>query len=88
MVQGVTVSEIGFTSFLDDHARYACREIGSQVSQVTRLAEMDLQGGHLAVEVDPVKTGSPHQPLKLLQQVKRGRAVHICEIYLRRSHIQ
>ena len=46
-------------------------------SQVPRLTEMDLQGCHLTVEVNLFYSCRFHKPLQLLQQVKRGSAVHI-----------
>ena len=47
---------------------------------------MKLDGCELICEIDLLKTGGLHQPVKLLEQRLIGRGVKVSEIHLGRIH--
>ena len=87
VVQCVAVGEKGLASPGSYHSGYDGSEVGPEVGQVARLTEMDLDGGHLAVEVDLKKACRLHQLLQLLQQVERRGTSHIGKVHHGRLHL-
>ena len=86
-IECVTVCQEGFGSqFFQDTYHTGCI-VRTDISQVTRLSKMDLDGHKLPLEIDVRNAGSSDYTLHLVQQVTGGSGAQIGKIYFRRHDV-
>ena len=81
-VQRVAVCKEGAPSQLFDDIRHSLGIVGTQVGQIARLAEMDLDGRHFLLKIDFSDSRLLYQLPELLRQVCSGQCPEICEVHL------
>ena len=79
-VQGVAVGEEGPAALLLDKIHHHLGVVGPEIGQVPRLAEVDLDGGELAVKVDAAQAGLVQKAAEFLQQVVAGMGAQVGKI--------
>ena len=81
-VQGVAVGEERLTAPFLYKIRHGPRPIGAQERQVSRLAEVQLDGHELILKVDIAHTGGLHQAGQLLLEIFMHVGPQVGEVYL------
>ena len=66
-IEGVAVGQEGDAAGLPDDIGHDARIVGAQVGQIAQLAEMELDGGQLALERHVVQPGPAEHLFKALQ---------------------
>ena len=79
-IQGVAVCEEGAAAQFLNHIRHRFGVIRTQERKIPRLAEMDLDRGHLFLKIDLPDPCFPDQLLKLLRKIRPRKGTHVCEI--------
>lgn len=82
-IQGVAVGEERLTAPFLHKIRHGPRPIGAQERQVSRLAEVQLDGHELILKVDIAHTGGLHQAGQLLLEIFMHVGPQVGEVYLR-----
>ena len=84
-VQGVAVGQEGLAAPLLHEVRHGLCPVGPQIGQIARLAEMQLDGHKLLVEINIAHPRRFQQPRQLLLQILMIIGTQIGKIYFR-SH--
>ena len=81
-IQGVAVGEERLTAPFLHKIRHGPRPVGTQERQVSRLAEVQLDGHELILKVDIAHTGGLHQAGQLLLEIFMHVGPQVGEVYL------